>query len=104
MNSTLMGKIFRMRVPLKGDVFPEFRVFDLNQQIPIKICDKKKQENIVDLVNKILAGGTRTEIEKLESKIDHLIYHLYDLTYDEVLIIDPETPITREEYENFKCE
>ena len=23
----------------------------------------------------------------------------YTLTYDEVLIVDPETPITREEYE-----
>lgn len=26
----------------------------------------------------------------------------YGLTYDEVLIVDPETPITREEYENNK--
>lgn len=33
------------------------------------------------------------------SKINKLIYKLYDLTYDEVLIVDPETPITREEYE-----
>ena len=48
--------------------------------------------------------------------IDLLVYHLYGLTYDapstarlntyekkeiceEVLIVDPETPITREEYE-----
>ena len=36
----------------------------------------------------------------LEQQIDLLVYHLYDLTYDEVLIVDPETPITREEYEN----
>ena len=28
------------------------------------------------------------------------VYHLYGLTYDEVLIVDPETPIAREEYEN----
>ena len=33
---------------------------------------------------------------------DRLVYHLYGLTYDEVLIVDPETPITREEYENNK--
>jgi hypothetical protein len=25
--------------------------------------------------------------------------HIYDFVYDEVLIVDPETPITREEYE-----
>lgn len=34
-----------------------------------------------------------------ESRIDKIVYHLYDLTYDEILIIDPETSITREEYE-----
>ena len=38
-------------------------------------------------------------ISSLEKKIDLLAYHLYELTYDEVLIIDPDTPITREEYE-----
>ena len=25
---------------------------------------------------------------------DRLVYHLYSLNYDEVLIVDPETPIT----------
>ncbi|MFK2557624.1 hypothetical protein ACIX1X_08480 [Bacteroides fragilis] len=34
-----------------------------------------------------------------EQEIDLLVYKLYDLTYDEVLIVDPQTPITREEYE-----
>lgn len=32
-------------------------------------------------------------------KIDIFIYRLYNLTYDEVLIVDPNTPITRKEYE-----
>ncbi len=31
--------------------------------------------------------------------IDLLIYKIYNLTYDEVLIVDPQTPITRKEYE-----
>lgn len=34
-----------------------------------------------------------------EEQIDLLVYHLYGLTYDEVLIVDPEIPITKEEYE-----
>ena len=34
--------------------------------------------------------------------IDKLVYHLYNLTYDEILIVDPETPITREEYEKIE--
>lgn len=33
------------------------------------------------------------------SRIDLEVFRLYNLTYDEVLIVDPETPITREEYE-----
>lgn len=40
----------------------------------------------------------------LENEIDIAVYKLYNLTYDEVLIIDPETPITRETYENFKID
>ena len=34
-----------------------------------------------------------------ENDIDKLVYHLYGLTYDEVLIIDPTPPFTQEEYE-----
>ena len=34
-----------------------------------------------------------------EQEIDLLVYRLYKLTYDEVLIVDPQTSITREEYE-----
>ena len=36
-----------------------------------------------------------TDITALEQQIDLLIYHLYNLTYDEVLIVDPQTSITR---------
>jgi len=36
---------------------------------------------------------------KNEQQIDLIVYHLYGLTYDEVLIVDPATPITRKEYE-----
>lgn len=37
--------------------------------------------------------------EDAMSQLDMILYHLYGLTYDEVLIVDPDTPITREEYE-----
>lgn len=35
----------------------------------------------------------------MENEIDFMVYKLYGLTYDEVLVVDPETPITREQYE-----
>lgn len=40
-----------------------------------------------------------TQITKTDQEIDLKVYHLYGLTYDEVLTVDPNTPIKREEYE-----
>ena len=39
------------------------------------------------------------QIEETDREINLRVYKLYGLTYDEVLIVDAETPITREEYE-----
>ena len=35
----------------------------------------------------------------IPAEIDRLVYQLYGLIYNEVLIIDPTPPFTREEYE-----
>ena len=102
LNSKLTGVVFRKRVPLKGNVFPEFRIFDLNQQIPIKKATLSQQQLIIDVVNEILAAKlANPDANTLaqEQELDRLVYHLYDLTYDEVLIIDPNPPFSREEYE-----
>lgn len=70
--------------------------------IPIKI-DKSKEMLICQSIDTIIDSNSNTlEIKKLITKIDLIFFHIYDLTYDEVLIIDPKTPITREEYENYK--
>ena len=49
-----------------------------------------------------MIGNMFEDTSALESEIDLLVYHLYGLTYDDVLIVDPETPITKEEYNNNK--
>lgn len=40
----------------------------------------------------------------LKKKIELIVSHFYGLTYDEVLIVDPQTLITREEYERTNME
>lgn len=40
------------------------------------------------------------QIAATDREIDLRVYHLYGLTYDEVLTVDPETQITKEEYES----
>lgn len=70
--------------------------------IPIATLSNKKP--LISLVDEILAVkeiDAMADTSSLENEIDKKVYHLYGLTYDEVLIVDPETPITREEYE--KC-
>ncbi len=57
---------------------------------------------IVCLDQKVAVRMSNTECDTLtlESEIDFLVYRLYGLTYDEILIVDPDTPITREKYES----
>ncbi len=61
--------------------------------------------SIVLLVDSIISAKKQgKDTSALENQIDFLVYHLYGLTYDEVLIVDPETPISREEYEAYNIE
>lgn len=54
--------------------------------------------NITELLNE------NPNDEDLLNRVNVLVYHLYDLTYDEVVIIDPRTPISRAEYESFNVD
>jgi hypothetical protein len=64
-------------------------------RIPIRII--KDSSAYQKLWSQYIAEGN--DKVKISNEIDLLVYHLYSLAYDEVLIVDPETPITREEYE-----
>jgi hypothetical protein len=73
--------------------------------LPIQLGNESQQQPIIALVDKILAAkkaDPQADTRKWEKEIDKKVYHLYGLTYEEVLIVDPETPITKEEYENTK--
>ena len=72
--------------------FPKILVLDI-KQFPLPSLNDTIRDQIVSLVRK------RSSVYD-DIMLDFLVYHLYSLTYDEVLIVDPETPITREEYEN----
>ena len=82
----------------KTDTFPEIQTY-LYEQLPIPSSSTKVQSRIETLVDKILDSNKKGEsTSEMEQEIDRLVYHLYGLTYDEVLVIDPTPPFTREEY------
>lgn len=77
------------------------------QQIPIAVPKAETQVLLGQIVERIIArksAENNASIQDLENQIDNIVYHLYDLTYNEVLIIDPQTPISREEYELFNID
>ena len=75
------------------------------RNIPIPKISKERQKPFISLVDKILLDkqqGKNTIV--LEQQIDNMVYKLYELTYEEVKVIDPDFSLTKEEYENFKIE
>ena len=86
--------------------FPKILVQDIKEfPLPKVNSDERKiLMRLVDDVTTIKKGKSIAETSALENQIDFFVYHLYGLTYDEVLIVDPETPISREEYEAYKEE
>lgn len=71
---------------------------DKLRTFPLPAITDCEKEILSDLVQSIL--DAKTETPKSRIAIDKIVYHLYGLTYDEVLVIDPTTPITRKEYES----
>ena len=83
----------------KEDVFPEIQTY-LYEQLPIPHASQEQQKQFVDIVTSILQKKSdKEDTTNDEIYVDLLAYHLYGLSYEDILIIDPDTPITREEYE-----
>jgi len=73
------------------------------KEIPLVIPDKIDQ--FVKLVDTILQKKPHNQDTTAEEQqIDFMVYKLYDLTYDEVLVVDPEPPFGREDYEGVGLE
>jgi len=72
------------------------------KNIPIPKLSEEEQKPFVALVEQILEKKERNEdTTALEQEIDNLVYKLYELTYEEVKVIDPAFTLSREEYESF---
>jgi adenine-specific DNA-methyltransferase len=98
----LNSKLFRYCFE---DEFPELQgnSRELNkvvfEQIPVKAPTEKIETLLEELTSNILLLKKQgQDSQELEHQIDLLIYRLYDLNYDEVKAIDPEFPLTEEEY------
>lgn len=72
-------------------------------ELPVKIAASQEQDVISNYVKSIMSKSSSGEdISKDEKQLNIAIFKLYDLTFDEIQVIDPETPITRDEYESYE--
>lgn len=75
------------------------------KQIPFPELSKEIQTHLSSIVKRILllkSENSSIDISSYEDEIDLIVYHLYNLSYEEVLIIDPATTITEEEYNRYE--
>ena len=98
LNSTLIAFWLRNRGKMQGNNYQIDKEPLL--QIPLKKEDDGKVITLVTSIINRLKTNPQADTTSLENQIDFLVYHLYNLTYDEVLIVDPNPPFTREQYES----
>ena len=99
LDSTLINYLFATRflnLAIKAEYLKQLRI-----PIPSAVI-LKQLESLVSKVLELKKVNIEADTTSLEYQIDFLVYHLYGLTYDEVLIVAPDTPISREEYEAYK--
>lgn len=96
LNSKLMEFWYRMTVQETAKTFAEVKIVYLNR-LPL-FSSSKDTLSISKMSKTIYDTEDGSNVIDL---LDTAIYKMYNLTYSEVLIVDPSTKISPEKYENF---
>ena len=97
--------VTKVAFDLTEGAFTKVRTNQLARLPLISSLLSERNDSMVELVDEIVKKKSLSyneDTSTLEERLDVLVYHLYGLSYDEVLIVDPDTPITEEEYNNHK--
>jgi len=98
LNSKLISFWFMYKFgKLQRGIFPQFKINEL-KLFPIKEISATSQEPFVNLVKRILSitksegylenNQKQAKVKALEAEIDQLVYKLYDLTPEEIKIVE----------------
>ena len=99
LNSFLMNKYYRAYYT-DVNVKPTYLA-----QLPIPNITSKQQQPFISRVEKIISLKKNSQdTTSLEKETDVMVYKLYELTYDEVQLIDKDFWLSEEEYKKIKVE
>ena len=102
MNSELIGWYFRKKFQISNDdTFPQIMIRDI-LQFPFPAIDKFKDVELNKLVDQLIIFNDekqqttlQTKLNQIQNRIDYceqrineIVYELYDLTKDEIAIIE----------------
>ncbi|MEA2113152.1 MAG: TaqI-like C-terminal specificity domain-containing protein, partial [Patescibacteria group bacterium] len=100
LNSKLYDYYYKNIVHQSGTIFPQVRI-GLLKQLPIYNIDRKRNseielhDTIVSIVNQILSFKKSSQndyndaqVRECEKQIDEIVYRLYDLTPEEIKIVE----------------
>ena len=90
LNSKLMQNIWKEIYPEQKDVFPRLKKEQL-VEIPIPIVSFEQQKQITEIVDQILVEKRKNpnaDTSESEREIDRLVYKLYNLTDEEIGVIE----------------
>jgi len=109
LNSMLIGW-YHNKVSPKANkgLFPKILINDV-RLIPLVEVDNQMQQPFTEKVDQILSlkkDNPQADTSALESEIDFMVYKLYALTYEEVLVVEPafSERMSKEKYEGLKVE
>ena len=101
LNSRLIQYYYTTKFKSETELFPKIRIAQV-KEIPVPYASKEIQKTISGYVNLIMDKkkvNIEEDVSDLENSIDLLVYKLYNLSYDDILSIDPCTTIKREDYQ-----
>jgi len=90
LNSTLFAFLYDNIAKEKGRAFAQVKPQNI-KQLPIKLISPNEQKPFINLVDKVqlaVQNNLSADILALERQIDQLVYQLYDLTEEEIKIIE----------------
>lgn len=97
LNSTLLNFYFQYLNPETGEALAEVKKETVEKLL---IKKAKNQKPFIAKVDKILlAKASGKDTTPLEKEIDLMVYKLYQLTYEEVKIVEPDFSMSKKEYD-----
>ncbi|MCG9911300.1 MAG: N-6 DNA methylase [Flavobacteriales bacterium] len=89
LNSRLINYFYKQITQEENRVFAEVKPINI-RKLPIIKCSSEEQKNIISIVDTVLSikkQNPSADTTDLENQIDQLVYQLYDLTEEEINII-----------------